>query len=494
MRSPRRRSRSPGRSAQMAPWNRAPRARLSWPLDNIGAVAAEPGRRRSPAISSSCGSSPACACSTCACRTRSPPPIPGPQFGVAGTRRLTGVSGRPLIGTIIKPSVGLGPAETAALVADAVRGRHRLHQGRRAAGRTAPHCPFDARVRAVMRVDRTTHADRTGKKVMFAFNLTGEIDEMRRRHDLVLAHGGTCVMASLNSVGLVGMVELGRHTQLPIHAHRNGWGALTRHPALGWSTTSPWQKLWRLAGADHMHVNGLGNKFSETDDSVIASARSALTPMFAHKPCIAMPVFSSGQTPARPRHLARTRFDRSDLRRRRRHHRPPAGWPRASPALRRMGRGDRRHAARAPRMATALAAAWSSGDDIHRCPTVHSSPSTATTSPARPRRWRRSTFAGVPTVLFLEPPTPERLAFFRAVPRHRHRRHGARAGPGLDGRKTCRRLSRARSARRADRALQGVLDLRFVAADRLDRARDRSRACRMLGGAWHPLIVADRRR
>ena len=34
-----------------------------------------------------------------------------------------------------------------------------------------------------------------------------------------------------------------------------------------------WQKIWRLAGVDHMHVNGLGNKFSETDDSVIASAR-----------------------------------------------------------------------------------------------------------------------------------------------------------------------------------------------------------------------------
>ncbi len=32
-------------------------------------------------------------------------------------------------------------------------------------------------------IDR--HAERTGRKVMFAFNLTGEIDEMRRRHDLV---------------------------------------------------------------------------------------------------------------------------------------------------------------------------------------------------------------------------------------------------------------------------------------------------------------------
>src|SRR5205085_243302 len=47
---------------------------------------------------------------------------------------------------------------------------------------------------------------------------------------------------------------------------------------------------------DHMHVNGLRNKFCESDDSVIASARACLTPMSAAKPCIAMPVFSSGQS------------------------------------------------------------------------------------------------------------------------------------------------------------------------------------------------------
>src|ERR1041385_507243 len=40
----------------------------------------------------------------------------GPQFGVAGTRRLAGVDGRPLIGTIVKPSIGLTPDQTASLV------------------------------------------------------------------------------------------------------------------------------------------------------------------------------------------------------------------------------------------------------------------------------------------------------------------------------------------------------------------------------------------
>ena len=217
----------------------------------------------------------------------------GPQFGVAGTRRLSGVEGRPLIGTIVKPSVGLSPEATADLVdtlcaagIDFIKDDELQADG--------PHCPFEARARAVMAVINR-HADRLGRKVMYAFNLTGEIDEMRRRHDLVEALGGTCVMASLNSLGLVGMAALRRHSRLPIHAHRNGWGYLSRAPELGWSYVA-WQKLWRLAGADHMHVNGLRNKFCEPDDSVIASARECLTPMFEDKPCVVMPVFSSGQS------------------------------------------------------------------------------------------------------------------------------------------------------------------------------------------------------
>jgi 3-oxoisoapionate-4-phosphate transcarboxylase/hydrolase len=131
---------------------------------------------------------------------------------------------------------------------------------------------------------------------MYAFNLTGDLDQMRRRHDSLVKHGATCLMASLNSVGLVGMIELARFSQLPIHAHRNGWGYLSRHPLLGWSYIA-WQKIWRLAGADHMQVNGVGNKFAESDDSCLASARACLTPMFEDKPCTVMPVFSSAQSP-----------------------------------------------------------------------------------------------------------------------------------------------------------------------------------------------------
>lgn len=217
----------------------------------------------------------------------------GPRFGVAGTRRLAGVEGRPLIGTIVKPSVGMSPEETAALVAglasagiDFIKDDELQIDGL--------HCPFEQRVDAVMRV-LNGQADRTGKKPMFAFNLSGDVDQMRRRHDHVVARGGTCVMASLTSVGLSGFLALARHSDLPIHAHRNGWGYLSRAPLLGWSYIA-WQKFWRLAGADHMHCNGLRNKFAESDESVIASARECLLPLSKARPCLAMPVLASGQS------------------------------------------------------------------------------------------------------------------------------------------------------------------------------------------------------
>jgi ribulose-bisphosphate carboxylase large chain len=218
---------------------------------------------------------------------------PGPAFGVAGTRLLTDVYERPLIGTIVKPSVGLSPEATAELVERLCEGGIDFIKDDELQA-DGPHCPFEDRARAVMRVINA-HAQRTGKKVMYAFNITGELDEMKRRHDLVASLGGTCVMVSLNSVGVVGLSALRRHTRLPIHAHRNGWGYLGRGPSNGWSYVA-WQKLWRLAGVDHMHVNGLSNKFWESDDSVIASARECLTPMFSSKPCTVMPVFSSGQS------------------------------------------------------------------------------------------------------------------------------------------------------------------------------------------------------
>jgi ribulose-bisphosphate carboxylase large chain len=132
---------------------------------------------------------------------------------------------------------------------------------------------------------------------MYAANITGDLDQMLDRLAHLEAAGGTCAMVSMNSIGLPAMKLIRRHANVAIHGHRNGWGMLGRSPATGMSFIA-FQKLWRLAGIDHTHVNGLRNKFCESDESVIASARACLTPMFPspNPGCEIMPVFSSGQS------------------------------------------------------------------------------------------------------------------------------------------------------------------------------------------------------
>jgi ribulose-bisphosphate carboxylase large chain len=154
-----------------------------------------------------------------------------------------------------------------------------------------PHSPFEERVEAVMRVINS-QAERTGKKVMYAFNVSDEMDAMLRHYQKVVETGGTAVMVSLNSVGLSGVKRLCDLGALAVHGHRNGWGALTRHPLLGMEF-SAYQKIWRLAGVDQIHVNGLENKFWEPDDSVVKSIQACLEPLLGGFQI--MPVISSGQ-------------------------------------------------------------------------------------------------------------------------------------------------------------------------------------------------------
>ena len=214
----------------------------------------------------------------------------GPKFGVAGTRALTGVTGRPLIGTIIKPSIGLTPTQTADMVRVlAEAGIDFIKDDELMAD--PPHSPFDARVDAIMAV-LNAHADRTGKRVMYAFNISDELEPMLRHYEKVVSAGGSSAMVSLNSVGLSGAKMICDLGALAIHGHRNGWGMLNRHPLLGIEFPA-YQKLWRLAGVDQLHVNGIANKFWESDDSVVRSITSCLATEPLGQPVL--PVISSGQ-------------------------------------------------------------------------------------------------------------------------------------------------------------------------------------------------------
>jgi ribulose 1,5-bisphosphate carboxylase large subunit-like protein len=217
---------------------------------------------------------------------------PGPQFGIAGSRRLAGVYGRPIIGTIVKPALGLRPHETAELVkelieadVDFVKDDEKLM--------SPAYSPLEDRVKSIMPwiLERE---QQTGRKVMYAFGIShADPDVMMRNHDVVLNAGGNCAVININSIGFGGMSFLRKRSGLVLHAHRNGWDILTRHPGLGMDF-SVYQQFWRLLGVDQFQINGIRVKYWEPDDSFVRSFKALRTPMFSPDDC-PLPVAGSGQ-------------------------------------------------------------------------------------------------------------------------------------------------------------------------------------------------------
>jgi 3-oxoisoapionate-4-phosphate decarboxylase len=216
---------------------------------------------------------------------------PGPQFGVAGSRKLTGVAGRPIIGTIIKPALGLRPHETAALVKDVIEADVDFVKDDEKLMSPA-YSPLEERVKSIMPLilDRQ---QKTGRKVMYAWGISAtDPDEMMRNHDIVLKHGGNCAVININSIGFGAMAFLRKRSGLVLHAHRNGWDVLTRHPGLGMDF-KVWQQFWRLLGVDQFQINGIRVKYWEPDESFVASFKAVTSPLLGTNACL--PVAGSGQ-------------------------------------------------------------------------------------------------------------------------------------------------------------------------------------------------------
>jgi ribulose-bisphosphate carboxylase large chain len=215
---------------------------------------------------------------------------PGPAFGISGSRQLMNVTDDPMVGTIVKPSVGLRSDEFREVVRELVDADIDFIKDDELLG-NPPYLPLHERVRVAMEeIDRG--AQRTGRKVMYAFNITDDLDPMLAHYDAVAAHGGTCVMVCVNLVGFAGLSYLRERCALPIHGHRAMIGALMRHPGLGIDFCA-YQKLARLAGVDHLHTNGMDNKFYESNEEVLASVRAVLRPLLGGYETL--PVLSSGQ-------------------------------------------------------------------------------------------------------------------------------------------------------------------------------------------------------
>lgn len=218
--------------------------------------------------------------------------LPGPQFGIAGSRRLMGVETGPMIASIIKPSLGLPPDETAAVVrtlceagVDFIKDDEKMMN--------PTYAPLEARVDAILPVIEE-HYQRTGKRVVYAFGISSaDPDRMMQAHDYVADRGGLAAVVNINSIGHGGMSFLRKRSRLCLHAHRNGWDILTRHPGLGMEFRA-YQKIWRLLGVDQFQINGIRAKYWEPDESFVRSFGDVMTPMFsdADRP---LPVVCSGQ-------------------------------------------------------------------------------------------------------------------------------------------------------------------------------------------------------
>src|ERR1700761_5792061 len=217
---------------------------------------------------------------------------PGPQFGVAGSRALTGVHGRPIIGSIVKPALGLRPNETADLVRELVEADVDFIKDDEKLMSPA-YSPLAERVKAIMPVI-LEREQKTGKKVMYAFGIShADPETMVRNHDLVADAGGNAAVININSIGYGGLAYLRKRSRLALHAHRNGWDILTRHPGLGLDF-AVYQQFWRLLGVDQFQINGIGAKYWEPDDSFVRPSPAPQEPLFSadDRP---LPVAGSGQ-------------------------------------------------------------------------------------------------------------------------------------------------------------------------------------------------------
>ena len=189
----------------------------------------------------------------------------GPRFGIEDARRLIEAYDRPLIGTIVKPKVGLDPAGTAAVAAAAVRGGLDLVKDDETLTDQS-FCPMIPRLEAVMSALEKAEQE-TGKKAFYAVNVTAGGDQILERAEKAVDHGANMVMIDVLTAGYSALEVLSRNVKVPIHVHRTMHGAMTRDKSHGISMVVI-SKLVRLAGGTNLHTGSyLGKMALEVEEN-----------------------------------------------------------------------------------------------------------------------------------------------------------------------------------------------------------------------------------
>jgi ribulose-bisphosphate carboxylase large chain len=217
----------------------------------------------------------------------------GPRYGVQGVREVTGIRDRPLVGTIIKPKLGLVTADHAQVAYDAWSGGcDVVKDDENLSSQTFN--PFEDRVMQTLEA-RDRAESETGERKVYLVNVTAEMEEMKRRAQYVEDHGGRYMMIDILTTGwssLQAMRDAGFN--LVVHAHRAGHAAFTRSRVHGINMVVL-ARVARLIGVDQLHVGTAVGKMAETEEEVRANIAACKEPMHGVRPVL--PVASGGLHP-----------------------------------------------------------------------------------------------------------------------------------------------------------------------------------------------------
>ncbi len=200
----------------------------------------------------------------------------GPKFGIPGVRDLLKVYDRPLVGTIVKPKVGLDYKNHARVAYEAWMGG--LDIVKDDENLTSQRFnPFERRVKETLKL-RNKAEDKTGERKMYMPNVTAETTEMLRRAEFVKEQGGEYVMVDIVTCGFSALQTLrNADLDLVIHAHRAGHAMLTRNKKHG-MTMLTLAKIIRLIGLDQLHIGTIVGKMQGGKQEVIDTGREIQDP------------------------------------------------------------------------------------------------------------------------------------------------------------------------------------------------------------------------
>lgn len=187
----------------------------------------------------------------------------GPRLGIDGVRALTGVHGRPLLATALKP-VGSPVEELAALAGAFARGGgDLLKDDQNLVG--ADFAEFAARVDAC--ADAVDAANQAGAGCTYWPHVSAAAGDLERRLDHVVARGLTGVLCCPLVHGLDRVRALLADRDLGLMAHPALAGAFTSPSDHGMAAEVLLGTLFRLAGADISVFPNHGGRFTFSRDT-----------------------------------------------------------------------------------------------------------------------------------------------------------------------------------------------------------------------------------